>query len=121
MNYSDVFLKDTSIELVKNVLPHPEKAIFKQGFFPKSTIGDERLSKEEFVFVNLDFDLYRPILSGLEFFYPKMVRGGILLVHDYFSWSCRGAGEAVDKWCSDNNIIFTPIGDGMSIVITKAC
>jgi hypothetical protein len=119
-NYSDIFLKGTSIGAVKNVLPHPEKAVFKQGFFPKSIIGDERFATEKFVFVNLDFDLYEPTLAGLDCFYPKMIKGGLILVHDYFSWSCRGASEAVDKWCAENGVLCVPIGDGMSVAITKS-
>jgi hypothetical protein len=91
----------------------------EQGFFPQSTVGDERLANEEFCFVNLDFDLYQPIQAGLEFFYPKLVRGGMILVHDYFSWSCRGANDAVNKWCDATQVSCSPIGDGMSVAIIK--
>jgi hypothetical protein len=118
-NYSDKFLQGTSTEAVRSSLPHPEQAVFVKGFFPLSAQGNKALAHEKFAFVNLDFDLYQPTLAGLEFFYGKMVAGGIILVHDYFSWSCRGAGEAVDEWRRKNDVVFTPIGDGMSVATVK--
>ncbi|MDR1640647.1 MAG: TylF/MycF family methyltransferase [Clostridiales bacterium] len=117
--YSGVFLKNTSIELVRSVLPHPEKAVFKKGFFPQSALGDTDLEQEKFVFVNLDFDLYQPMIAGLDFFWSKMVSGGVILAHDYFSWHCKGASEAVNTWCADNRQHFIPIGDAVSVAIIK--
>jgi O-methyltransferase len=62
----------TNIELVRNRMPHKENCIFKKGYFPETAHDVD----DRFVFVNLDFDLYNPILAGLEFFYPKIVEGG---------------------------------------------
>jgi hypothetical protein len=118
-NYSGVFLRNTSIDTVRSNLPHPEKAVFKKGFFPQSAEGDTELADEQFVFVNLDFDLYLPIYAGLDFFYPKMVKGGLILVHDYFSWHCKGASEAINKWCAENDVNFMPVGDAISIAVMK--
>ena len=39
----------------------------------------------QYCFVNLDMDLYQPTYEGLKFFYPRMKKGGVILVHDYFS------------------------------------
>lgn len=117
--YSGQFLKNTSMEYVRGILPHPEKAIFKQGFFPQSTVGDDRLTEEKFVFVNLDFDLYQPIYAGLDFFFPQMVSGGVILVHDYFSWHCKGASIALDQWSKENGVSFMPIGDAISVAVVK--
>jgi O-methyltransferase len=36
-----------------------------------------------FNLVDLDGDLYAGTLAGLEFFYPRMVPGGIIIAHDY--------------------------------------
>lgn len=66
-------LSITSEELVLSKLPYREKAIIRKGYFPETAEGLENLT---FRFVNLDFDLYNPILEGLRFFYPRMIRGG---------------------------------------------
>ena len=36
-----------------------------------------------FALVHLDCDLYAPMRAGLEFFYPKLVPGGFMIIHDY--------------------------------------
>jgi hypothetical protein len=114
-----VFLKYPFIDKVVNKQANPENTVIKKGFFPETTVGDERLAEEQFVFVNLDFDLYEPILAGLRFFYPKMARGGIILVHDFFHEFFSGAQKAAREFCDERNIRFTPIGDGFSVAITK--
>ncbi|MCL2086842.1 MAG: macrocin-O-methyltransferase [Oscillospiraceae bacterium] len=105
----------TSEEKVKQILPHPEKAIIKKGYFPETAAGID----DKFVFVNLDFDLYAPTLAGLDFFYPKMVHGGVILVHDYFTPGYKGVKKAVDEFCENNKIAFMPIADEISIAIVK--
>jgi hypothetical protein len=118
-DYSSVFLKNTSEDIVRDFLPFPEKAIFKKGYFPQTTAHDAQLENEHFVFVNLDFDLYQPTLAGLEYFYPKMTIGGTILIHDYFCWLVQGARKAVDEFCANNNLRCFPIGDGASVAIMK--
>jgi hypothetical protein len=105
---------ETSEELVIGKLIYPEKAILKKGYFPESAEGVE----ETFCFVNLDFDLYQPILAGLEYFYPRMVKGGIILIHDYFSETYKGVKQAVFEFEQKmTGIKSFPIGDGISIGI----
>lgn len=108
---------NTSIEIVMNKMPYPKNVIIKKGWFPESAVV---LGDEKFCFVNLDPDLYEPILAGLEFFYPKMVKGGIILVHDYFSEGYPGVRQAVSEFCEKYNLNSFPIGDDISIAIQKA-
>lgn len=77
------------------------------------------MEKEIFCFVNIDTDLYDSILSGLEFFYPKMCKGGVILIHDYFSLGYIGVKKAVDTFANKNNLYILPIGDGISVAIMK--
>ena len=66
------YFSDTSVQQVLNKMSFPNKCIVKKGFFPDTA---EEID-ENFVFVNIDVDLYEPILSGLRWFYPRMVSGG---------------------------------------------
>ncbi|MCL1997691.1 MAG: hypothetical protein FWG65_02880 [Turicibacter sp.] len=104
-------LANTAEETVLANLPYPEKCVIKKGYFPETTAG---LENERFCFVNLDFDLYQPILAGLEFFAPRMVKSGILLVHDYFS-DYKGVKQAVIEFADKADKKYFPIGDGLSI------
>ncbi|WP_044913065.1 TylF/MycF/NovP-related O-methyltransferase [Butyrivibrio sp. WCE2006] len=109
--------KATSERIVINRMPHKELCILRKGYFPESSRGIE----DEFCFVNLDMDLYKPMLAGLEFFYNKMVDGGIILLHDYFSKELSGVRKAVRDFEVQNNMRLRrfPIGDNCSIAIIK--
>jgi len=109
---------DTSIELVlRNVQKLNENVEVHPGFFPQSVPA--ALTQRTFSFVHLDADLYDPTMAGLEFFYPRMAKGGILVVHDYNSWP--GARKAVQDFFSDKPEIPIPMPDKSgSAVIVKA-
>lgn len=51
-----------------------------KGMFPL-TAGP--IMGKTFAFVHLDVDLYESTTACLEFFYPRMAPGGIILTHDY--------------------------------------
>ncbi|MDR1216614.1 MAG: hypothetical protein LBK25_08030 [Treponema sp.] len=111
--FGESHLSNTSEELVMGKMKFPEMCIIKKGYFPETTAG----VSEKFCFVNLDFDLYQPILAGIEYFYPRMVKGGVILIHDYFSEGYKGVKEAVKEFDRKNGINVFPIGDGISIGI----
>lgn len=104
----------TSENMVMQKMAYPENVIIKKGYFPDSANGID----DKFCFVNLDFDLYNPTSSGLEWFERKMVSGGVILVHDYFSTQFRGVKEAVDDYIrTREHLKLIPIGDTISIAI----
>lgn len=107
---------NTSPELVRQKMKYPERCIFKTGYFPKTA----RDIEAEFCFVNLDLDLYQPTLEGLRWFESKMVKGGVILVHDYFADNFRGVRQAVDEYMRNRlrqELHLMPIGDGISIAV----
>lgn len=108
---------NTSINEVLNKMKFPENCIIKKGWFPESLGGLE----ETFCFVSLDADLFKPIYDGLEYFYPRLVKGGYIFVHDYNNDLYSGAKEAVRTFCQKNNISYVPISDSWgTVVIGKA-
>ena len=115
-NYVGRF-QDTSVEFVLGQMPHPGKCIVRKGYFPETAEG---LENEEFAFVSIDVDLYKPILDGLNYFWPRLVNGGVIFVHDYFSESYFGAKKAIDEFAAQRNIAFTPIGDTLSVIFRKS-
>ena len=100
--------------VIKN-LPHPQNAVICKGYFPETT---NSIGAESFCFVNLDFDLYNPTLAGLEYFYPRMVKGGVILIHDYFAEACKGVKTAVKEFENKVGTLHVfPIGDSLSVGI----
>ncbi|HYJ64721.1 MAG TPA: TylF/MycF/NovP-related O-methyltransferase, partial [Parafilimonas sp.] len=74
---------------------------------------------DKFCFVSIDADLYEPILSGLQFFYPKLESKGYIFVHDFNNDLYKGAKKAVIDFCNTNNVGYLPISDscGTAIII----
>lgn len=109
-------LANTSVEYVLGKMPYPKNIIVRQGYFPDTTEG---LESEQYAFVNIDVDLYKPILAGLEYFWPRMVDGGYIFVHDYFSFSYAGTRKAIEEFADKHHVGFIPIGDTLSVAFVK--
>lgn len=107
---------DTSVELVLGKMKYPQNCIVKKGYFPASAADVD----DRFCFVSLDADLYEPLLSGLQFFYPRLENKGYIFVHDFNNDLYKGARQAVVEFCDLNNISYMPIPDGCgTAIITK--
>lgn len=69
-----------TLEKVQELLaPFPDVHLYK-GLFPDTAGPIEGL---KFSFAHFDVDLYQGTLDCLNFFYPRMLPGGIMLSHDY--------------------------------------
>lgn len=100
---------NTSIDLVLKKLEHPEKAIVRAGYFPASIQDADR--NESFAFVSIDADLYKPIYDGLQFFYPRLSKGGYIFIHDYNNNDYPGVKAAVHQYCAEEAIGYFPLVD----------
>ena len=69
-----------SLDSVQRFLSGRRNVSFYRGLFPVTAgpCGERRFS-----FVHLDVDLKSSTLDCLEFFYPRMLPGGVILSHDY--------------------------------------
>jgi len=73
----------------------------------------KEVEKIKFSLVHIDVDLYKPTLSSLEFFFPKIVKGGALICDDYNASAFPGAKGAWDKYFTDKDYQFfyqNPLG-----------
>ena len=84
----------TGPERVLNSLPHPERAVIRQGLFPETASGLE----ERFALVSLDVDLEESTLAGLHWFLPRLNPGGYLMLHDYISPQLSGVRAALQLY-----------------------
>ena len=109
--------KNTSVEHVIDRMPFASNCLIRKGYFPETTVDIH----DDFIFVSLDLDLYKPTLDGLIFFYPKLVQGGCILIHDYFMASYPNVKKAVEEYQNSyhTNLVKIPIGDDLSIAIIK--
>jgi O-methyltransferase len=81
-----------------SISDHNDRVTIHKGWIPE-TLGQCRT--EEIAFLHLDLDLHLPTKAALEFFYPRMVSGGVIVCDDYGSTLCPGAKLAFDDFFAD--------------------
>lgn len=62
--------------------------------------------------LNLDTDIYEPAVAILENLWPRIVKGGLLVLDDYGVFP--GETKAVDNYFKDKNIIINKFGFAMT-------
>jgi len=82
-----------SFESVRDYLKENKNVHFYKGIFPE-TAGP--VKDKVFSLVNLDVDCYESTKQSLEFFYPRMSRGGVIISHDYIT--APGVKKAFDDF-----------------------
>ena len=110
--------RNTAVEKVLAIMPHPEQITVKAGFFPESLEGLE----ERFCLVSLDVDFYRTTLDGLRYFWPRLEQGGYLLLHDWGSPKLPGVAQALADYerATGQAIPAVPLCDvGGTLVLCK--
>jgi O-methyltransferase len=112
---------NTSVELVRGRLPHPETAEFIAGFFPESLEQLKDRDEIRFAMVSLDPDLYEPVRQGLVYFYPRMSPGGVIVIHDYNSTQYPGVRSAVQEYCRERSLVPVPLSDlhGTAVLVKE--
>jgi len=83
------FKSRSSVEDVRRYLAHVPNVTVLQGFFPERNAA--ALENLRFSLVHLDIDLQQPTLDCLDFFYPRMAPGGVIISHDFHTPGIRGA------------------------------
>jgi hypothetical protein len=113
MSFGDTSLRDV------RALVGEDHVKYIKGYFPSS--ASQMPDDKPFCLVHIDCDLYSPIKSALEYFYPRMVPGGFIIIHDYSSLHWDGAEKAVDEFFADKAESIVPLPDSAgSVVIRKA-
>jgi O-methyltransferase len=98
--------KEMFFSLEENVGKVLEKFNFIKLY--KGWIPDrfEEVKGQKFSFVHIDVDLYEPTLNSLEFFYPRLVKKGSIIVDDYGFMQFPGCKKAVDEFLKRNEFTF---------------
>jgi len=107
---------NTSLEYVSEFVGKSPLVKLYPGYFPDTTKGIEE--DKEYSLVHLDADLYNPQISGLEYFYPKITKGGVIIIHDCNN-GYSGSRKALDEFFEDKieTPIIIPDKSGSAIII----
>jgi hypothetical protein len=108
---------DTQYNEVVSYLSGYKNVHAYKGFFPESAV-DKEPEQQTYRFVHLDMDIYDSTIQALRFFYPRMVRGALLVSHDYNRLDAPGVKRAFNEFFSDKPETVIPLWD-TQCVFTK--
>lgn len=105
-----------SLETAQRNLADFPKAVFYKGWIPERfpEVRDRR-----FCFVHIDVQLVHPTRDSLEFFYPRLNPGGLIVFDDYGFTTCPGARQAIDQFMSDKPEKVIELSCGSAFVVTS--
>jgi hypothetical protein len=107
---------DTSLPSVQQLVG-TDRVHFIRGYFPES--ASQMREDLTFCLVHIDCDLYAPFDAALRYFYPRMVQGGFLILHDYANAHWKGAEKAVDEFLADKPEKVIPIPDKSGTAVLR--
>jgi Macrocin-O-methyltransferase (TylF) len=107
---------DTSLTSVQGLVGNGNVRFIK-GYFPESIA--QMPDDLRFSLVHIDCDLHEPFRAALLYFYPRLKRGGFLILHDYSSFYCEGAERAIDDFFLDKPEKVVPIPDKSGTVVIR--
>jgi hypothetical protein len=107
-------LSVSELTLKNNLIVFSENLKILKGWIPDRF---DEVKFENFSFVHIDVDLEIPTIQCLEFFYPLVSEGGIILFDDYGFETCPGATKKIDYFFENKNekVIRLPNGSGFII------
>lgn len=83
-----------TLKEVKNNLSNYDCFVYHQGWIPNRF---DDVKDRKFSFVHIDVYFYEPVRDSLEFFLPRMVDGGLIVLDDYGCKQTPGALRAADE------------------------
>jgi O-methyltransferase len=102
----------------KNLSRFLENIVIHKGFIPESLTADPPSPTDSIAFMHIDLNSSSPTLAALEFFYPKMTTGGVIVFDDYGWKEYRETKEIIDTFFSSKPgiLLKMPTGQGLFFV-----
>ncbi len=101
---------------VQNNLSSFPKLRFQKGWIPDIFSS---LPEDKWSYVHIDVDLYNPTLKSLEYFFPRMAEGGVIINDDYASPLFPGGGIAWEEFFNKVKKPYAVLDSGQAIFINK--
>ena len=100
------WLSNTSADKVRKFVLESgiesDKLHLIKGLFPSS--AESVLNHQNtYSLIHLDTDMYEGTYDALNYFYPKVNKGGRIIIHDYNCFGCPGVKKAVIEYMKEIN------------------
>jgi len=88
---------------------------FHKGWIPAPF---KKIENERFRYTHVDVDLAEPTRDSIEFLWPRLNPGGVMMLDDYAGMRFPGAKRAIDAFFAGRNDVFLieqPAGGGIAV------
>lgn len=106
----------TSETTLRHNLALYDSVVVLPGWIPERF---EEVSDHQFRLVHIDVDLYQPTRDSLEFFYPRLVTGGVIVMDDYGFKTCPGATRAAQELAASQDIGILHLATGQGVIMKR--
>lgn len=103
-------------DVMVNLANFSDRCFYHKGWIPERFAD---VADKTFAFVHVDVDLGAPTKDSVEFFYPRLAKGGVLVCDDYGCTTCPGATLAIDKFLTNKPEKMIGLGAGGGWFIKK--
>ncbi len=117
--WSQKAFTNTSVEMVLQTMSDFPEVNIVQGWIPV-VLAD--VPEQTYRFVHIDVDLFQPTLDCLQYFYPRMVNGGIIVIDDFGPWrngKWPGCQEAVRQFSAESSVPFAALDSGNAVFFKR--
>jgi O-methyltransferase len=103
-----------TLDTVRATLASFPDIAYRKGWIPASFDG---VPDAQYSFVHIDVDLYEPTKGAVEYFFPRLKPGGIVVCDDYAFLHWPGAKQAIDEYCLPRQLPVIPLTTGQCVII----
>ena len=110
--------KDTSVNLVRDLLINRlgiENVVILKGVFPEETASS--ISNNTFRFCHIDVDTYQSAKDVLDWVWPKLSVGGMMVFNDYGYPKTKGVTRLVEESKQENSAVVMHNLNGNGIIV----
>lgn len=114
--YAEGAFTGTSLETCAQTLRGFDKATIIKGWIPE-VFGE--LPDNTYRFVHVDVDVYESTLNALNYFFPRLETGGVIVIDDHGPWpegQWPGCRVAVGEFLEQNQAKFFVFGTGNAVI-----
>jgi len=108
--YNQLDMKRTQ----KNLSKFKTLIVFHKGYIPES-LSQKPNSPDSICYLHIDLNSSKSTRAVLEFFYPRLVKGGVILFDDYAATGYEDTKQIVDKFFSDKPGMLQKIPTGQGL------
>lgn len=98
-------------------LCNADSFVFNKGYVPESFSHSR--NPESLAWIHIDLNSSMPTIASLDFFWDRLLRGGLVLLDD-FAWpGYEDTRIEVEKWCQDRGLDILQFPTGQALITKR--